>query len=113
MRSSGTSQVAWSTATRATTAPAFSRGEPPRERPGRFPVDVDLENGLIRVERSWDKVEGFTEPKSSAGRRTVPICAHLRSYLAEGNGFYFCTAEGRSRTGRRARGHGRHGATRG
>src|SRR6266566_5043763 len=30
--------------------------------------DVDLEAGVIRVERSWDRHEGFIEPKSRAGR---------------------------------------------
>ena len=29
--------------------------------------DVDLDGGLIRVERSWDRVEGPIEPKSRAG----------------------------------------------
>lgn len=44
--------------------------------------DVDLEAGVIRVERSWDPREGVIEPKSRAGRRAVPIVAALRSYLA-------------------------------
>jgi integrase len=38
---------------------------------------------VIRVERSWDDKEGFVEPKSRVGRRTVPIPSVLRSYLAE------------------------------
>jgi integrase len=45
--------------------------------------DVDLDKGIIRVERSWDDVEGEVEPKSDAGRRTVPIIARLRDYLTE------------------------------
>jgi integrase len=45
--------------------------------------DVDLANGIIRVERSWDKKEGPIEPKSRAGRRAVPIPAVLRDYLVE------------------------------
>jgi integrase len=44
--------------------------------------DVDLEVGLIRVERAWDRREGVIEPKSRAGRRAVPIVAALRSHLA-------------------------------
>jgi integrase len=44
--------------------------------------DVDLAAGVIRVERSWDKIEGVIEPKSQAGRRTVPIVAALRVHLA-------------------------------
>jgi integrase len=45
--------------------------------------DVDLATGIIRVERSWDKKEGPIEPKSRAGRRSVPIPAALRDYLVE------------------------------
>ena len=44
--------------------------------------DVDLEGGVLRVERSWDRREGVIEPKSRAGRRLVPIVAALRSQLA-------------------------------
>jgi integrase len=44
--------------------------------------DVDLEAGLIRVQRSWDPKEGPIEPKSRAGTRTVPIVAALRGHLA-------------------------------
>ena len=44
--------------------------------------DVDLESGVIRVERSWDQKAGVIEPKSRAGPRTVPIVAALRSHLA-------------------------------
>jgi hypothetical protein len=43
---------------------------------------VDLQAGVIRVERSWDKHEGVIEPKSRAGNRTVPIVAALRVHLA-------------------------------
>jgi integrase len=43
--------------------------------------DVDLEAGVIRVERSWDRREGVIEPKSRAGGRAVPIVA-LRTHLA-------------------------------
>jgi integrase len=43
--------------------------------------DVDLASGVIRVRRSWDRVAGEIEPKSSAGQRKVPIAAVLRSRL--------------------------------
>ena len=45
--------------------------------------DVDLGRSEIRVERSWDQVEGAIEPKSRASRRTVPLLAILRDYLDE------------------------------
>lgn len=44
--------------------------------------DVDLDAGVIRVERSWDPHVGVIEPKSRAGRRAVPIVAALRPHLA-------------------------------
>jgi integrase len=44
--------------------------------------DIDLDAGLIRVERSWDMGEGVIEPKSRAGRRSVPIAIVLREHLA-------------------------------
>ena len=43
--------------------------------------DVDLASGVIRVRRSWDRVAGEIETKSSAGQRKVPIAAVLRSRL--------------------------------
>ncbi|MEK6271480.1 MAG: tyrosine-type recombinase/integrase [Actinomycetota bacterium] len=43
--------------------------------------NVDLAAGVIRVERGWDVVDGAIEPKSSAGRRRVPIPAVLRDHL--------------------------------
>jgi len=45
--------------------------------------DVDLANGVIRVERGWDPVEGEIELKSHAGRRKVPISAALRDFLTD------------------------------
>jgi integrase len=45
--------------------------------------DLDLAAGLLRVERSWDAREGVVEPKSRAGKRTVPIPAALRDHLVE------------------------------
>jgi integrase len=44
---------------------------------------VDLSAGIIRVERSWDRVEGIVAPKSRKGVRTVPIPGVLRGYLVE------------------------------
>lgn len=43
--------------------------------------DIDLEANVIAVERGWDQVEGVIEPKSLAGRRTIPLLAILRRYL--------------------------------
>jgi integrase len=46
--------------------------------------DVDLSVGVIRVERSYDPKEGvFVEPKTRAGRRSVPIASVLRGTLIE------------------------------
>ena len=45
--------------------------------------DVDLAAGKINVERSWDVKAGAIEPKSSAGKRAVPIAAVLRDFLLE------------------------------
>lgn len=46
--------------------------------------DVDLAAGVIRVERSYDdKSRVEIEPKSRAGRRTVPIVGALRDVLVE------------------------------
>lgn len=38
---------------------------------------------MIRVERAWDVKEGAIEPKSRAGRRSVPIPAVPRDFLDE------------------------------
>jgi integrase len=45
--------------------------------------DVDLAEGTIRVERSWDVKVGEVAPKSRKGTRTVPILGLLRDVLAE------------------------------
>jgi integrase len=45
--------------------------------------EVDLAGGVIHVERSSDAKEGAVEPKSRAGRRTVPIATALREFLVE------------------------------
>jgi integrase len=57
--------------------------------------DVDLARGVIQIRRSWDRREGFVDPKSHAGRRTVPMAANLRDELtshrasSQGHGFVF------------------------
>jgi integrase len=45
-------------------------------------ADVDLDRGVVRVERSWDPKAGPIEPKSRAGRRRVPLVKPLRAELA-------------------------------
>ncbi len=45
--------------------------------------DIDLAASLIAVERGWDQVEGVIDPKSRAGRRSVPLLAILRQDLEE------------------------------
>lgn len=45
--------------------------------------DIDFQADLITVERGWDQVEGVIEPKSRAGRRSVPLLAILHDYLSE------------------------------
>jgi integrase len=45
--------------------------------------DIDLANGVIRVERGWDDKEGVIALKSRAGRRRVPIAPVLRDVLVE------------------------------
>ncbi len=45
--------------------------------------DIDLGRSEIRVERAWDDYEGPLDPKSEAGKRTLPLLAILRDYLDE------------------------------
>jgi len=45
--------------------------------------NVDLASGVIRVERSMNSYGEAGEPKSRAGRRSVPIVAALRDLLAD------------------------------
>jgi integrase len=46
--------------------------------------DVDFDGGLVRVERAWDPdAKVFLEPKTRAGRRTVPLVSVLRAHLRE------------------------------
>ena len=44
--------------------------------------DVDFAAGVLRVARAWDDQEGEQDPKSYAGRRTVPMAGVLRRALA-------------------------------
>lgn len=66
---------------RALWATAFYGGLRRGELQGLRWEDVDLAAGVIRVERGWDVVDGAIEPKSSAGRRRVPIPVALRDHL--------------------------------
>jgi integrase len=87
---------------RAVWAVAFYAGLRLGELQALRDEDVDLQAGVIRVERSWDKKTGLIEPKSAAGRRKVPIVAELRGHLAahrlarppDGSGGLFFGADG-------------------
>jgi integrase len=43
--------------------------------------DVDLDAGVLRIERSWDPKAGPVAPKSRAGTRVVPVPSVLASEL--------------------------------
>jgi integrase len=43
--------------------------------------DVNFEESIITVRRSWDRKEGPIAPKSHAGTRRIPISKPLRKYL--------------------------------
>lgn len=70
-----TERALWTTAFYA----ALRRGE---LRALRW-TDIDLDAGVIRVTRHWDDVEGEQEPKTEAGKRTVPLVGELRRALIE------------------------------
>lgn len=40
--------------------------------------DVDFDQGLVRVRRGWDDVEGEINPKTFAGTRDIPMMGELR-----------------------------------
>jgi integrase len=44
-------------------------------------INVDFNGGVIRVERSWDPVEGPIDVKTGAGRRAVPMALVVRRDL--------------------------------
>ena len=44
-------------------------------------TDLDLEAGVIRVERTWDDQDGEQPPKTDAGSRRVPLAGTLRRTL--------------------------------
>ncbi len=50
---------------------------------GLYWEDVDLDEGVLRVERSWDPNYGYGPPKSEAGRRIVPVPGRLAVILDE------------------------------
>ncbi len=62
---------------------AFYAGLRRGELRGLLWSDVDLASGLIRVQRSTSSRGEIGEPKSRAGRRSVPIIAGLRDLLME------------------------------
>jgi len=66
---------------RAVWATAFYGGLRRGELRGLRVEDVDLAAGLIHVRRGWDDIEGEIAPKTSHGRRKVPIPAVLRDHL--------------------------------
>jgi integrase len=56
--------------------------------------DVDLDAGVLRVERSWDYSSGARPTKSRHGKRTVPITRTLAPHLRE-----HALRQGRGRAG--------------
>lgn len=66
---------------RAVWATAFYAGLRRGELRGLRVEDVDLAAGLLHVRRGWDDIEGEIAPKTSHGRRKVPIPAVLRDHL--------------------------------
>lgn len=52
------------------------------ELAGLHAADIDLDTGVLRVERGWDNVAGEEiAPKSKQGRRKVPLPVVLREHL--------------------------------
>ena len=104
---------------RAVWATAFYAGLRRGELQALRWTDIDLKKGPIKVERGWDeKAQQFVPPKSSAGRRTVPVPQLLRSHLVgtssarrTGRSSSSETAISRSRPPAFGAGHGRRGRT--
>jgi integrase len=44
---------------------------------------VDLDGGVVRIRKGWDRVEGEIEPKSKAAKRDIPLPQTLRPFIAE------------------------------
>lgn len=55
---------------------------------------VDLDSGVLRVERAWDRVEGLISPKSRSGERTVPVPSVLGGELRRHRVRQGCGGEG-------------------
>jgi integrase len=68
---------------RAIWATAFYAGLRRGELQALRCMDIDLGASLIHIRTGWDQVEGEIEPKSEAGKRTIPVLAILRDYLDE------------------------------
>lgn len=68
---------------RAIWATAFYAGLRRGELQALRCIDIDLGASLIHIRKGWNQVEGEIEPKSEAGKRTIPILAILRDYLDE------------------------------
>jgi integrase len=43
--------------------------------------DIDLEDGLIHINHSWDRRAGLISPKSRSGERRIPLTQTLRRHL--------------------------------
>jgi integrase len=50
----------------------------PRELRGLQVDDIDFDDGLVRVRRGWDDLEGEIDPKTFAGARDIPMAGELR-----------------------------------
>lgn len=65
--------------------------------------NINLDQGLIQVEHSWDQQAGLIEPKSRSGTRRVPLSRTLRRHLLAhrlrqghgGQGFVFGDTQNR------------------
>jgi integrase len=66
---------------RALWATAFYAGLRRGEMRGLRPRDIDLEAGVVTVERGWDEKEGPIAPKSRAGVRRVFLLKALRPFI--------------------------------
>lgn len=44
--------------------------------------DIDLQEGILRVQRQWTRTGDYAEPKTKAALRRLPLSADLTKYLA-------------------------------